>query len=238
MKFKTYNIPAIGDVLVCKHYSTRRLSIKLREGAPPKVVIPRMMNFDMGFRFAVEKQQWIKEHLVILEENSGSKDILDESKVVTTRFHKIQIQKYAGRNITSKKTNERFILFFPESEDLASVKNQKIIKSFVVEVLRKEAKEYFPARINELASRYGFSYAKVFIKNMKSRWGSCSSMNNINLNLHLMKLPEHLSDFIILHELCHTVHKNHGTAFHALLEKICGNEKLLNKELKKYRTQF
>jgi predicted metal-dependent hydrolase len=53
-----------------------------------------------------------------------------------------------------------------------------------------------------------------------------------------MRLPEHLSDFIILHELCHTVHKNHGPHFHDLLNKITGNEKLLNKELKKYSSQL
>jgi predicted metal-dependent hydrolase len=56
--------------------------------------------------------------------------------------------------------------------------------------------------------------------------------------VHLMRLPEDLSDFIILHELCHTVHKNHGSHFHSLLNKLVGNEKELNKELKKYNTQL
>jgi len=53
-----------------------------------------------------------------------------------------------------------------------------------------------------------------------------------------MRLPEYLSDFIILHELCHTIHKNHGVQFHELLSKISGNEKILNKELKKYSSQI
>ena len=73
---------------------------------------------------------------------------------------------------------------------------------------------------------------------MKSRWGSCSYQNNINLNLHLVRFPEYLSDFIICHELCHTVHKNHGPQFHALLNEIVGNEKLLNKEVKNYTAQL
>ena len=60
------------------------------------------------------------------------------------------------------------------------------------------------------------------------------SYYDINLNIHLMRLPEHLSDFIILHELCHTVHKNHGKAFHDLLNKLSGGEVQLNKELNKH----
>ena len=53
-----------------------------------------------------------------------------------------------------------------------------------------------------------------------------------------MRLPEHLSDFIILHELCHTVHRNHGADFHRLLNELVGDEKQLNKELRNYTIDF
>ncbi len=238
MKSKTYNIPSIGDVLVCKHYSTRRLSIKLRAGERPKVVIPQLMNYDMGFRFALEKQQWIREHITLLEQKHEKKSNINETDEIVTRFHKVKIARHTGHNIMSRKVENNITLFFPEAADLDSIKYQEIIKAFTTEVLRKEAKNYLPGRIQKLAEKNGFCYSKVFVKNLKSRWGSCSAQNNINLNLHLMRLPEHLSDFIILHELCHTLHKNHGSAFHALLEKLCGNEKILNKELKIYRTQL
>jgi len=73
--------------------------------------------------------------------------------------------------------------------------------------LRKEAKDYLPQRTELLAAAHGFKYSGVTVKNISSRWGSCSSTNHINLNIHLVRLPEHLSDYVILHELTHTVHK-------------------------------
>ena len=89
-----------------------------------------------------------------------------------------------------------------------------------VEAMRKEAKELLPRRLSELAERYGFSYGRVFVKHKSSNWGSCSALGNINLNLNLVRLPQLLRDHVILHELCHLKHPNHGPEFHALLERL------------------
>lgn len=55
-----------------------------------------------------------------------------------------------------------------------------------LERLRREAKEYLPKRLEQLALEHGFKYRKVTVKNLKTRWGSCSFLNNINLNLNLI----------------------------------------------------
>ena len=89
-----------------------------------------------------------------------------------------------------------------------------------VEAMRKEARMLLPQRLSELAKRYAFSYGRVFIKHNSSNWGSCSARGNINLNLNLVRLPEPLRDHVILHELCHLRHPNHGPEFHALLERL------------------
>lgn len=89
------------------------------------------------------------------------------------------------------------------------------------EALRKKAKEWLPARLALLADTYGFRYKSATIKNNRSNWGSCSSLDNINLNLRLVAVPEPLRDYVILHELCHLKHRDHGPDFHALLEKLC-----------------
>ena len=89
-----------------------------------------------------------------------------------------------------------------------------------IESLRKKAKAELPQRLAELAARYGFTYNRVAIKHNASNWGSCSAKSNINLNLNIVRLPRVLQDYVLLHELCHLRHHDHGHAFHLLLEHL------------------
>lgn len=113
-------------------------------------------------------------------------------------------------------------------------RRRKLPSTPEVEALRAQAREYLPARLKELAETHGFEYNRVVIKHNVSNWGSCSAKKNINLNLNLMRLPEELRDYVMLHELCHLRHLNHGAEFHALLESVCPNHRELSKVLKGY----
>ena len=90
-----------------------------------------------------------------------------------------------------------------------------------IEAMRSQARVELPVRLAQLAERYGFSYNRVTIKHNSTNWGSCSARNNINLNLNIVRLPAPLRDYVLLHELCHLRHHDHGQAFHLLLEHIC-----------------
>ena len=106
-----------------------------------------------------------------------------------------------------------------------------------VERMRAQAKAQFPPRLAALAARHGFQYKRVFIKNNRTNWGSCSSLGNINLNLRLVSLPEELQDYVMLHELCHLKYLNHSPQFHALLESVCPGHRALEKQIKQYKIQ-
>ena len=113
--------------------------------------------------------------------------------------------------------------------------NHPTISSTEVERLRRAAREYIPTTLARLAHSHGFTYTTLRISSAHTRWGSCSGKNGISISLFVMLLPEHLREFILLHELCHTRHHNHSTAFHTLLNSLVGdNEHLLNRELKSY----
>ena len=89
-----------------------------------------------------------------------------------------------------------------------------------IEAMHRQAKTELPPRLATLAARYGFEYNRVTIKHNSTNWGSCSALGNINLNLNIVRLPKALQDYVLLHELCHLRHQDHGHAFHLLLEHV------------------
>lgn len=106
-----------------------------------------------------------------------------------------------------------------------------------LETMREAARAALVPKLREAAARHGFGFkGRVAIKNNVTNWGSCSSKGNINLNMRLVLLPERLQDYVILHELCHLRHQNHGPQFHALLDSLLGGrEKELQRELHEWK---
>lgn len=102
---------------------------------------------------------------------------------------------------------------------------------------REEAKKRLITRLAELAGKHGFSYNRVFIRNQRTRWGSCSVKNNISLNIKLASLPEELADYVILHELVHTRIKNHGKSFWETLDCLMEGARVVDRRLNAYRME-
>ena len=98
-----------------------------------------------------------------------------------------------------------------------------MLSGVLVKILRDEARSLLPQKLAFFAGKYGFSYEKVVVKHNSTNWGSCSTRGNINLNLNLVRLPEPVCDYVLLHELSHLRHPDHGPEFHALLERLCSD---------------
>ncbi len=101
--------------------------------------------------------------------------------------------------------------------------------------LRKKAKYFLPRRLMALAKQFDFSYASVRCSHASTRWGSCTSKGVVSLNIGLMRLPDQLRDYVLIHELCHTRHLNHSPAFWAEVERCDPGYKLHRKMLKNYQ---
>lgn len=108
----------------------------------------------------------------------------------------------------------------------------KVASPSEIDTMRRQAKAQLPDRLAELATRYGFTYNRVAIKHNASNWGSCSTKGNINLNLNIVRLPKVLQDYVLIHELCHLRHPDHGHGFRLLLEHLLTDNimKLLSDE--------
>lgn len=104
-----------------------------------------------------------------------------------------------------------------------------------VDIKRAEAKRKLNRRLKHLAGKHGFTYNKVFFRNQKTRWGSCSHKNNISLNMKIICLPEELMDYVILHELLHTRVKDHSNDFWTELDRLVADGKGMASRLREYR---
>ena len=115
------------------------------------------------------------------------------------------------------------------------MKSQFKKSKLLPEIDRKVARKVLCRRIGELAQLHNFVYNRISIRKQKSRWGSCSSKDNINLNANLLHLPSELMDYVLLHELVHTRVKNHSKDFWDELETVVPNARQIDKKLKDYQ---
>lgn len=231
---KDVYIEGIGNIKLRKGRNFRNLRISVRPFNRISVSVPHSFSFSEAEKFVSQKEDWIKRSLEKFKKIENKQTLFDENTEFKTREHKLKILRHDGSTIKLIIKNKVIYVFFPSYADVKDIRIQKAIRTAIIEAWRIEAKNFLPERVFELACKFRFKYNSVSVKNAGTRWGSCSSSNNINLNVQLMRLPAHLCDYIILHELAHTVEKNHGKEFWALLNKVTGDAKALDKEVKNF----
>lgn len=231
-------IEEIGKVQFLRKSRNTRLKISVKPMQGVVVTIPDSIGYREAYKFVESKKDWLKKSIQKVNRFEQAQSIFDENTAFKSKFHELQIKRYDGFNVKFNSVKGKLHVLFPKNRDIGSAQSQQVIKRGVVWALRREAQHYLPKRVHDLANTHGFKFKQVFVKNVKTRWGSCSHVNNINLNIHLMRLPDELIDHVILHELTHTVHKNHGNGFWAHLEKVSPGTKRKEKELNKYRIEI
>lgn len=161
--------------------------------------------------------------------------ILNDTTEMQTATFRLHIFRTERTNYYMTLENEVLHIACPQQTDFDKETVQEVLKKLLEKALRHEAHRLLPDRLMKLAARYGFTCTGVKIFNSKTHWGSCTPRKSINLSLSLMLLPWHLIDYVLLHELCHTLEMNHGNRFWNLMDRVTDNRALaLRAELKKY----
>jgi predicted metal-dependent hydrolase len=229
MPNKVVHFKSIGPVTFFRNRRSKNMKISVKPDKSVLVSFPFYVTEKEIFSFLAQNEEWIRRQ----KENVESrKQLLTPGTILKTKMASIEL---CYNHICEVKAEGTSIKFY--SPEFNSESAQSTLEELLTRLYRLEARKLLPPRLKELATANGFSYQKVTIRNNKRNWGSCSSRNNISLNQQMMKLPDELIDYILLHELVHTEIKNHSIRFWNRLDQLTQNRaKELAKEVKKYST--
>jgi predicted metal-dependent hydrolase len=213
-----------------------RLRVDHKDGIV--VVLPSHIPEKYAIDFVGRKKGWIKKSLARQSELKNQHTLFTDDSEFRTRNHSLFVGKHNKATIKTTVTRNEIRVWYPNFASVEDDRIQKAIRRAIEETWRIEAKRYLPYRTQELALKHGLNYNRVRVKKASTRWGSCSSTNNLNFNIQLMRLPDELIDYVILHELVHTIQKNHQSAFWNLLETLLPGAKKLDKSLNKYNLNY
>lgn len=232
---KKIDLPEIGPVTFKKTGKSRRLTIKIKPKEGVIVTYPHFTTLETAEKFVQEKKSWILKHLNGIKKIEEKATQFDFGLDFKTRQHSLKLSQALTDDIWIRVKNGIISVEFPLYLTPQDEVVKSAIKKGIEEAWRIEAHQHLPKRTEELARLHGFTFTSIGIRNSKTRWGSCSSKNSISLSLHLMRLPDYLIDHVILHELTHTIHKNHSDKFWNKLTEIDPNTAKYDKELNSYR---
>ena len=222
----------IGPINFKRSLRARHLNIRIKPYKGVEVSVPVGMSLSSAQRFVSQKRDWIVRNLQKVRQHEAEPVIYDGTRAIRTRWHRLRVQTSPRAGVTSKISKDEIVVRYPAQWQVTALEVQTAIRAGIIEAYRQEAKHLLPDRVACLAKQHGFIYNRVAIKNHRSRWGSCSAKNNINLSLHLMRLPDGLVDYVILHELVHTEVKNHSPAFWRRLGEVCPAAQIWRKEIR------
>lgn len=227
-----------GKVAMHRSDRARYLRLKVHPEKGISAVLPKNCTEKHAIEFILRKESWIRKSLGKADSMRRKNTLFSELTQFSTKRRTLVIAKHNKATLKAEIKSNRIAVSYPEFADVSDAKIQAFIRHTITESLRLEAKEYLPQRTRVFAVKKGLQCNVVSVRNNKSRWGSCSGRNNISLNIHLMRLPDNLIDYVILHELAHIKHKNHSEGFWTYLEEICLNAKSLDKELNNYHLDY
>lgn len=207
----------------------RSVVAKIRRDGVIEVRAPLLYRESNMLVFLNQHKRWIFNHFDRLQNADNQ-----QKKYISGEIHYYLGKKYTLQVVESN-TNSVFI----ESNSLIInskyPENPEYLEVLLNKWYKNQAKKVFAELlppIIEKFKKYNVAPAKISIRDMRSRWGSCSRKGNISLNLQLIKLNENCIRQVMVHEMCHLVYFNHQAGFHALMDEMMPDWKLWKKEMK------
>jgi len=187
----------------------KTLSLSINEDAELVVRAPKRLSIEKIQDFIDKKENWIQSKKRLIE---------DQLKDVKKNQNNLL---YLGSlfPITIKQSESKALVFNGE-EFITNSIDPKALSLSIKKWYKNKFREIALPRVAYFSDQHNLTVNQVRIKNQKTMWGSCSSKNNINLNYLLIMAPMDVIDYVIVHELVHTIHRNHSVNFWNSVESI------------------
>jgi predicted metal-dependent hydrolase len=229
----TYQDPVLGTITIRVDARTKRYKVRITRGQifgiMPANGETRILTY-----FIISKREEIK---AILARTAKPKIFFDENSRKLSDALNLNIHRDDRRSFKVNLDGDTLHIACPLDTIFSDESVQNILKKIIEDALKLRGSQILLRRTKELADKFNFSFSEVIVTKTKSRWGSCSRKKEIRLTASLLLLPAHLCDYVILHELCHTIHFNHGEKFWELMDVVTDNRtSALRRELRLYTT--
>lgn len=189
----------------------RHLQIRVSPWQGVEVIVPKRRTAKDVETFLAKHRGWISEAWEKLLREYPEAGVLNLPETIDLPFTGESWRVHYGRRNTLRASNGE--LRVPhEGDDRATAQKLQAW-------LKQHAREVLPPRLESWSARTGLYPERIAIRGQATRWGSCSTRNTISLNFRLLFLQQSEVDCLLLHELCHLKHLNHGKRFWALMEK-------------------
>ncbi len=215
-------------IVFAKRKGTRSIRLSMKGDGTLRVSVPYGIPEMLAKRFVLQKRDWILEHIKPV-------NILTSGQHIGKNHRLLVIQGSSTRSHT-KVTDTEIRVTLPEGVRASSTEAQKTLRKACEKALLSEAERLIPQRVAMISEKSGIGCASVTIKKLKSRWGACDNRNNLSFNSYLIQLEWELIDYVICHELAHTLHHHHQPSFWELVEKLYPTYKNARKILKTKQT--
>lgn len=196
----------LPDNYILIEKDVKHARIQVNENGLVRIIVPFNFSEEDIQSLIVKKQKWIDKHSLYFKEMSK------------IELQRNQILLFGNRySYYYDPTYERKIIINHEHKTIQSKKN--LLDLYTQEKwLKSIAKKHLTNRIEELSGKLDLKYNKLYIRNQRKKWGNCSTDQNISLNWRLIKAPLFVIDYLIVHELVHTLVMNHTHKFWTLLK--------------------
>ena len=228
MAYKQFTVPDLGEIKIYKRKGNRSLRLSVTSNGDVRVSIPTWAPYTAGLQFAQKRRDWIIQQRPTISLLRSGQQI--------GKFHRLLlVPDPTITKPTSRIKQTEIIINYPAQSTPTSASVQKMAQSASIRALRRQAEQQLPQRLAFLADQHGYQYGSVSIKQLKGRWGSCDQQQNIVLNLFLMQLPWQCIDYVLLHELTHTVILRHGPPFWQAMEEHLPQVKAIRAEMRTFQ---